>query len=364
MIIELTEEQNAAIPAWVEKWIAEGLRTDEMDLGKFTAAAKKCYDFAGIPFPKVIQVQSPIVGALSAPIAANMIYSDVYSAIRSAVYSTVYSVVRSAVYSPVSSTVGSTVVRSTVYSAVDSAVSSAVSSAVGSAVDSAVHSAVSSASKNKLWWHNWIGGQFWVAWVAFEKFCREIMKVKYCNDITNRAIAYEVAQTSVNYWWPNKDFVIVCNRPKKINRNSSGQLHCIDGMAIEYRDGWGLWMLNGVKVAQDIVMTPANELDTNLVMTEKNAEVRREIVRKIGIERVLTKLKAKVLDKQGDYELLQLPNISGMSIIPTYLKMKNPSIGVWHVEGVPPEVKTVQQALNRRAGKLLKAGDWKPEQLT
>ncbi len=33
-----------------------------------------------------------------------------------------------------------------------------------------------------------------------------------------------------------------------------------------------------------------------------------------------------------------------------YLKMLNPSIGVWHVEGVAPAVRTVQEALNFRNG--------------
>jgi hypothetical protein len=42
-----------------------------------------------------------------------------------------------------------------------------------------------------------------------------------------------------------------------------------------------------------------------------------------------------------------------------YLKMKNPSIKTWHIEGVAPEIKTVKEALAWRNGT-----DEAPEVLT
>ena len=94
-------------------------------------------------------------------------------------------------------------------------------------------------------------------------------------------------------------------------------------------------------------MTKPEDIDPKIILKENNAEVRREIVRKIGIERLCQKLNAKVLDKQGDvYELLNLD--LGENLIRPYLKMRNPSIGTFHVEGVSPDCKTVQEALNWR----------------
>jgi len=46
-----------------------------------------------------------------------------------------------------------------------------------------------------------------------------------------------------------------------------------------------------------------------------------------------------------------------------FLKMLNPSVGVWHLEGVERECSTVEQAINWRAGSL-KVGVWQPEILT
>jgi hypothetical protein len=78
-------------------------------------------------------------------------------------------------------------------------------------------------------------------------------------------------------------------------------------------------------------------------LKERNVQVRREIVRKIGIERVCEALEAECLDRQGNYELLLLDLQDGRTR--PFLKMKNPSIGVYHIEGVAPECRTVAEAL-------------------
>ena len=354
-ITRLTSEQEAAIPGWVEKWIAEGLRTDEADWEKAEQGMRECYAHAHIPFPAhgLFHVQSP----LATVCVIKTVSEAAGEAVDKAVHEAAHKIIYKAIYLPVNN-VANKVVNRAIYRAVYWPVYEAVRMAVYDPVYKAVDKAVDA----DLMWQPWYAGQFWLAWQAYEKFFQDICGLKLSLD--NQAASYEMTQKNCSYWLLCKDFILIYNRPAHIGRNTLGQLHATDRMAIEYRDGWGLWMLNGIEVSKNLVMTPAHDLDPTLIMTEKNAEIRREIVRKIGIERLLTKLKAKVLDKRGDYELLQLPKIEGMAIVPTYLKMRNPSLGVWHVEGVPPTVKTVQQALNARAGKLLSAGDWMPEQLT
>lgn len=146
----------------------------------------------------------------------------------------------------------------------------------------------------------------------------------------------------------------VCAGPYKVCMNKDNNLHSETGMAIEWSSGWGLHFLNGVAVDENLVTTPAEKLDPSIVLSEKNAEVRREIVRKIGIERVMSKLNAKILDAVGEYELLELPQIEGMRTRAVYLKMKNPSIGTYHVEGVSPDCKTVKDALRFRQPEEMK----------
>lgn len=76
--------------------------------------------------------------------------------------------------------------------------------------------------------------------------------------------------------------------------------------------------------------------------------------RKIGIDAVVAKLNAQSIDQEGDYELLLLD--LGDDRRRPYLKMPNPSIGTWHVEGVHPDCQTVTQALTWRNGTEVRPG--------
>ena len=95
-----------------------------------------------------------------------------------------------------------------------------------------------------------------------------------------------------------------------------------------------------------------------MVAKEKNVEVRRELVRKIGVERIYLKLGGKVIDTKDKYELVTL-NLGDDRNRP-FLKFENASVpGVIHIEGVPPNTKTVSEALAFRNG-----SDQKPVELT
>ena len=131
--------------------------------------------------------------------------------------------------------------------------------------------------------------------------------------------------------------------------NAEGRLHCNDGPAIHYPDGWSIYALNGVRVPEWLVETKAARLDARKFAELDNVEIRREFVRKVGIERIATELGAEVLDRRGDYELLSV-DLGGQTGKWPYLKMRNPSIGVWHLEAVVKECATVEQALNWRNG--------------
>jgi len=172
----------------------------------------------------------------------------VSSAFGDAVRGAVDGAVRDAVDGAVSDAVGDAV-----RGAVSGAVGGAVDGAVGDAVGDAVRGAVSIIKKFGLSisWHYWLGGQFWVGgwyWgVSFVNFFFDVCKLKLSKDILERALAYRKVCESVNYIWPNRDFVMVCARPTKINRDERGRLHSDTEKAIKYPDGWGLYCLQGIK---------------------------------------------------------------------------------------------------------------------
>ena len=252
-INKLTEAQKARFDEWADKWIEIGLRTGDADRPKFESAVRECYQYAGLEPPKVIVwTTSPLAVALAGPIAAYFIEINKRDA-------------------------------------------------VGVAVDGAVD--VISRS-----WENYLGGQFWVGgWYwggAYTSFFREVCDLELEGNLWQRALAYEATIESACWWYPHRDFVIVSERPTAIHREAadpsrlrgwgSHRLHCEDGPAVSFRDGWGVWAWHGVTVTKQIIEHPET-ITVNDVNKEENAEVRRVMVERMGWERFCTEAKMKVI---------------------------------------------------------------------
>lgn len=154
------------------------------------------------------------------------------------------------------------------------------------------------------------------------------------------------------------NYAVVCRRPAYI-KTPGNRLHCDDGPAIEWADGSKWYYLNNIRVPEEVITSPPDDFDADIILQTKNAEVRKEIIQKIGIEKLIGKLNGQLLDRWHGYELIKLP-LPDMQIVPVYLKMVNPSTGSVHIEGVPPEITSCKEALSWRVGGM----EWNPEQLT
>ena len=176
-------------------------------------------------------------------------------------------------------------------------------------------------------------------------------------------LKYYMATVQLGLIFPMKDYIVVSQKPNLIKKNERG-LHCENGPALTYDDGGAsdIYALNGVIMTKEYVMIPEEKMDAAMVLNEKNTEVRRELLRKIGMERFLQIAPHKVIDTKDNYELLSI-ELSEIVKDAKYLKMINPSIGVYHVEGVHPDCKTVEHAINWRASQDI-TKPWTPEILT
>lgn len=127
-------------------------------------------------------------------------------------------------------------------------------------------------------------------------------------------------------------------------------------MAISFRDGWGVWALNGVRVSKEIAQTPGEQIPLEWWLQEKNVEVRGQIERKIGTARILRELEGKQLHaeivtiggRDLPYAVVELTLQNGDKRC--LLEMENPSTGETHREWIPPQIATVQEALAWRNG--------------
>jgi hypothetical protein len=96
-----------------------------------------------------------------------------------------------------------------------------------------------------------------------------------------------------------EDACIVSRMPSKTSVNDSGRLHCEDGPAIVFADGYGQFHWNGIAVPKRWV------LDRDSITAEEfaktaNAEMRRCIIEILGGERVVNLLGLELVDEDVD----------------------------------------------------------------
>jgi hypothetical protein len=140
-----------------------------------------------------------------------------------------------------------------------------------------------------------------------------------------------------------------------------GRLHSENSPSIEYSDGFCVYSLRGVRMKPEYVLTPADEIKPEVVLREQNVDVRRELLRKVGVMRLLKY--GKLIEKTDNYQLWDLSPLFIRIPYAPYLLMQNPSIeDTKHLEGVSPECRTIEQAINWRAGNI--EIQWQPYQLS
>ena len=184
--------------------------------------------------------------------------------------------------------------------------------------------------------------------------------VKIDADLQKKYDAW-VATVNLGLIYPFDDVCFVTEKPMAIRYNERGQLHCENGPAMQYAGGYQFYSLNGINVPEYLVMTPSEDLDVEFFKKEKNADVKAEFVRKYGVERMLDL--GKKLDSfenydqedhswwwKSEYELWDMAVLfEGIPYQP-YLKMRNATTSVWHVEAVSPSCLTLTDALKERFG--------------
>lgn len=174
--------------------------------------------------------------------------------------------------------------------------------------------------------------------------------------------------TEVGWLWVFDKVCVITPKPVTLHINQRGLLHCEHDMAIKYPDGWGFYALNGVVMKPEHVLTPADQLKPETIRSAvNNIDQHRELLRKITKERMLAY--GKVIEENDRYKLIDMAGLfralqvsRDINYAP-YLLMKNPSLeNTYHLEGISPQCRTIQQAINWRAGNI--GVDWMPEILS
>ena len=98
------------------------------------------------------------------------------------------------------------------------------------------------------------------------------------------------------------ELAVLSERPKEIHLDAQGNLHHLEGDAIQYPDGWGFCAVHGLIVPSEWVHERAN-VDPKKVLAEPNADLRAAWCEIVGWERIIELLNPKVIDTHPTHGL-------------------------------------------------------------
>jgi hypothetical protein len=127
------------------------------------------------------------------------------------------------------------------------------------------------------------GGQFH-SWLLEFDVSRRLGLVSY-GDLDNEWL--DLSRTlarSCGWWEPYERHCFITERPAAVRAEAPRawdrlRLHCPDGPAITYRDGWSVYAWHGTRVPASLV---EDGWDAGAIMAERNAEIRRCAIEKLG----------------------------------------------------------------------------------
>lgn len=201
--------------------------------------------------------------------------------------------------------------------------------------------AVPSASRNAPL-SDCIFGQHDAGWLSFYSYMREVVGLK---EQTDKVTGLMALARCCGWAAPYENACYLSERHTTLKRDAQGRLHCLDGAAVQYPDGWGVYAVRGVRVPMDWVIN-RKELDPMLALTEPNLERRAAAATLIGWDRVLEKLNPVVVNVESspeyDYGKLlraDMPDEPGAQFLQVLC-----STGRTMVLRVPPTMRTAREA--------------------
>ena len=305
------------LPAHRDAWIANALSCEPADRARATEAIRGLYRAAALTPPppeREVFVRSPFTAHIAGGVAAGVWWlrdnPDRHGALFGRQVSDVEVMAAVPLACAVAVDAGMAVLEgrprrvflppATTRDATDAATDAATAAATYAATDDATAAALAAATFmircTSLAWRMHNGGSDWSAWPAYLSFFDRIAGLDL--DMHPKWRHYEQAASASASRIIHERFWIASDRHTIVHTESAGgalrRLHCADGPARAWADGWALWYWHGTRVPADLVETG---WDTPRILREQNTEVRRCAIERLGWDQFIA---AAGLQQVGD----------------------------------------------------------------
>lgn len=181
-------------------------------------------------------------------------------------------------------------------------------------------------------------GSMDISWISFYKYFIEVVGLEL-EKITG------LLELTQHTGWYNayEDVVVFQHRPEYIKMDDTNRLHCENGPAIRYRDGYSVYSWHGTRIPSDWIENKKS-LTPEIALTWSNIEQRRCAAEILGWDNVIQQLNSVVIDEDGDPEIgtlleVDIPEIGREK----FLRVKC-GTGRMFCIPVPPDMKTAIEA--------------------
>jgi hypothetical protein len=383
-IESLTDAQKARFPEFVSKWTNIGLSTAPADRPRAERAIAEMYGAAGLTAPKrIVWCGSPLSQGLTRAIVLNAdsvcdsVGDSVWDSVKVSVGDSVWDSVKVSVGDSVWDSVGASVkvsvgasvkvsVRTSVWDSVRDSVGDSVRDSVGDSVWASVRdsvrdsvwdsvgASVGASVRDSVWDSvrdsvgDSVGDSVWDSvygahdsgWLSFYDFFGEAVGLNTKNGKLHGLM--ELAK-SAGWALPHREMCFVSERHNILRRDDLGRLHCENGPACAYPDGWSIFAWHGTRIPAEWIMD-RKSLTPEIALKWENMEQRRAACEILGWDSILSQLKAKVINEDDDPQIGILVEVT----IPDIGKEKFLRVlcgtGRWFALPVPKEMKTALDA--------------------
>ncbi len=186
----------------------------------------------------------------------------------------------------------------------------------------------------------WMNRNHYDPYLSFTDFC--ISELKYKIDPLGKAYL-ELRENCEDIFGLPK-VCLIGDRPRKLSFNSQNQLHSEGSPAIEYRDGFSIYAYRGVLLPEKYGTIHPTKWQSEWLLSETNAELKRALIQGIGYDKICQELQAVVINTWREYELLRIDsNIDSEAVY--LLQMTCPSTDKIHALRVPPNLNSAREAI-------------------
>ena len=180
-------------------------------------------------------------------------------------------------------------------------------------------------------------GQNWASTLAYNRFLSKTGFLEGNDQIADLA---ELSQ-SAGHIEPFEKICFISERHSAAKFDDAGRLHCEDGPALAYRDGYESYAWHGTQFPKEWITKKPTASEA---LSWYNLEQRRVACELVGWSDIIDRLKGRLVDKDDDPEIGELIRVALPDSRPETFLRVTCGTGRRFALPVPPEMRTARQA--------------------